>query len=448
MVLSGFLWLLCKPFKSIGEAIRGGKKVAEQPLTSSSQDPGASAAASSSIRSHNLGVSPDGCSYVYLVRGSSPEDNMAKLLEMLGGIEKFISKDDIILLKVNAQWWNQGMTNTDAIKAFIEAVLEIPGFKGEVIIADNHQCAVPNSRAWTTRQRNGAFNYNELVEYFHANGHPNVTKYHWCCAGPNPRPLQGDASQGSRIIEGPWDGDGYVWRHDLLYTSPLGRKCMLTYPIFTSSYSGTTIDFKEGAWRNGGYTGQSVKFINFSALNHHGPYVGVTASVKNYMGIVDMTCGFQGTTPEGYWNTHYVGIRDLTVPLSKYLPWRIQNAANQYNWKYFCHAGAVLGMFMREVRMADLNIITAHWVGYESRTRTDLSGYPRALLAGIDPVALDYVACQKILEPLTKGKSKKQSLRRLHDASDRSGPFYKFLDACHKEEIGNIDPKAFKVKWD
>lgn len=397
---------------------------------------------------YNLGCSKDGYSDVYLVRGGSPEKNMEKMLQMLGGIDKLIGNEDIVVLKPNAQWWNQGMTNTDAMRAFVEAILNKPDFRGEIIIAENQQYANPNSRGWTTEERNGRFNLNELVEYFQDAGYENVTKYHWQCAGPNPNPLQGDASSAARIVKGPGEGDGYVWRDDIIYTSPLGRKCMMTYPIFTSSFSGVTLDFKNGAWKNGEYIGNKVKFINFSALNHHSAYCGVTASIKNYMGIVDMTCGFQGVAPKGYWNTHYIGIRlDRSYSFVKYLPWRIKKEFNSfYRWKYFYHTGGALGIFMNKIRMADLNIITADWVGYASRTDVKLSGYPKTLLASMDPVALDYFASNQILAPLTKSKKTNDKwLVNVNDASNKNGPFYKFLQSCHEKGVGNIDPQKVRI---
>ncbi|MCK4783092.1 MAG: hypothetical protein KAV87_05025, partial [Desulfobacteraceae bacterium] len=179
----------------------------------------------------NMGVAEDGKSDVFFVKGGTPEENMRKTLELLGGITNIIDKDDIVVLKPNAQWWNQGMTNTNAMKAFMEEILAIPGFKGEIIIADNHQYAEPNSRGWTTDLRNGDFNYNELISFFHDQGYKNVTKYHWRGAGPNPSPIEGDDQLGSKIVEGPWDGDGYVWCRDIVYESSLGRRCLLTYPI-------------------------------------------------------------------------------------------------------------------------------------------------------------------------------------------------------------------------
>ena len=127
-------------------------------------------------------------STIYEVRNGTPEQNIEKVIEMMGGITRFIGEDDIIVLKPNAQWWNQGMTNTNAMKGFIELVLNIPRFRGEIIIAENHHFISilnSNNRGWTTKFRNGDFNFNELVEYFQYKGYRNITKYHWINAGLN-----------------------------------------------------------------------------------------------------------------------------------------------------------------------------------------------------------------------------------------------------------------------
>ena len=401
---------------------------------------------------YNLGVEKNGKSKVYFASDNTPEKNMDNILRALGGIKSIIGEEDIVILKPNAQWWAQGMTNTNAMKAFIKQVLSIPGFKGEIIIAENHQYANPDSRGWTTDQPNGDFNYNQLVDYFNKKGFRNVSKYHWRCAGPNPNPIEGDDELGSKIVTGPGEGDGYVWSDKIIYQSPLHRRCLLTWPVFTSAYSGVTIDFKNGAWENGQYTGQPVKFINFSAINHHTKYGGVTASVKNYMGIVDMSCGFQGSTPKNLFNTHFIGIRQLSIPyLEKLRPYRvrkkIQDWIFSYNHENFNHTGGVLGKFMKDVRFADLNFITAHWVGWGHRTRIEKSAYPKVLLASKDPVAVDYVAAKEVLHPLTL-LNEKENLKyysRLNDPEDKNGPFYRFLLKCHEEGIGNIDPKLHKV---
>lgn len=46
----------------------------------------------------------------------------------MGGIERIIEIDDIVILKPNAQWRNQGRTDLAAMKSFMDLVLNIPNF--------------------------------------------------------------------------------------------------------------------------------------------------------------------------------------------------------------------------------------------------------------------------------------------------------------------------------
>lgn len=396
---------------------------------------------------NHLGVSSDGLSKVYKVVGGSAEDNMRAFLAEFGGIEKLIGKNDIVVLKVNAQWTMQGMTNTDSMKAFMEVVLGIEDFDGEIIIAENHQHKKYDYRGWSTDKPNGRYNYNELIKLFNAKGHKNVTSYHWRCAGPNPEPLEGDddGTDGKRV-SGPSDGDGYVWRDDIAYVSPEGKRCLMTYPVFTSKYSGITIDLKNGPWKDGQYlTDRAVKFINFSALNFHSLYCGVTASVKNLMGVVDMSCGFQSPTPENTYNTHFIGVKKYIKMVPKiptrYLK-RLRRYLDEKAYENFHYTGGALGKFMRDIRFPDLNIITAHWVGWGSRWKVEKSSYPKALLAGVDPVALDYVAAKDIL--LKETPLDDAGLQRLNNPDNVTEPYYKFLKECNMQGIGNLSENKIK----
>lgn len=396
----------------------------------------------------------NGLSSVYLAQDGSSEDNLENALDMMGGIQKYINKNDIVVIKPNAQRYNQGMTNTDSMRAFIDLVLGVDGFSGEIIIAENHQHHEDNCCGWSTTQSNGKFNLNELVEHYNSRGHENVTKYHWHVAGKCSYPLEGDA-QGDSRVRGPEDGDGYVWMEDNYYLAPSGRKCLMTYPVFTSSYSGVTVDLKNGAWKDGKYLeDRTVKFINFSCLNHHGPYAGVTASVKNLMGVVDMTCGFPGDSYSETYNTHHIGVSRKKHWLY-HGHWRLREYKGKIKYRIknlmyrdFHHTGGALGHFMRTVRRPDLNIIAAHMVGWGDRLDTTKAFYPKALLASTDPVALDYVAAKEVLLPGTpKGEYERSgiSLRELNDPDDKDGPFYKFLLEANRQGIGSLDPDKIKV---
>jgi hypothetical protein len=404
----------------------------------------------------NLGIMKDGTSEIFVAKNQIPERNMQQIIEMMGGIENIIQREDIVILKPNAQWWSQGMTNTNAMKAFIDMILRIPGFGGEIIIADNHHYQVDNSRAWTTNKRNGDYNYNELIKYFNEKGFANVTKYHWHDAGPNPHNRQGDAYGNSRVY-GPEDGDGYVWCSNKIYETPSGRKCMMTYPIFTSRYSGISIDLMHGAWKDGSYLNLPIKLINFSGLNHHSKYAGVTASVKNLMGVVDMTCGHHGTEPEGFFNMHYIGDEGIIHRYSEKMRYYfgklglktvskvVFSMISPTKYFKFHYTGGALGYWMRHVRFPDLNIITAEWIGCEGRTAENGRHHAKSILASRDPVALDYFAAKYILLPATLSSEKRRNIAPLHDPERTDGPFRKFLLECHRQGIGNLTESRIRA---
>ena len=377
-------------------------------------------------------------SSVYISRNGTPQQNVAKVVEMMGGIEKFVGKNDIVILKPNAQWWNQGRTNLAAMKGFIDMVLDIPEFLGEVIIAENHHYmdeALPeaekdNIRGWThISDINGSIdgvnhNLNSLVELYRSQGHGNVTKCHWRDGGPM-GVLWGNAQNGG-IVDSPFSVDGYVWSEiDYTFTGFWGLKewkVKMTYPVFTSTHSGITIDFKNGALQRDGKGGgrylanKPIKFVNFSVLNTHGEDTGITSSVKNYMGITDLSCGNWGLKPKGYVNVHACG-----------------GKSHGYA------KGGPLGCFMRNIRKADLNIVTAEWVGWGSRTDITKATRKRTILAGTDPIALDYCSAKYFLFPL--------SHKKYHDADNQKSSTRKFLELA-REALGEgtLDEAKIKIR--
>lgn len=381
---------------------------------------------------------------VFYHKNENPEVALQKTINAMGGINAIVNKSDIVVLKVNSQWWNQGMTNTDVIAAFISLVLEIPGFDGEIIVVDNHQAAHKNSLGWTTKFRNGKFNLNELVHSFQVNGFKNVTKFHWHPAGPNPTPLQKDGF-GNSILREAVDGVGYVWPFDNYYTSPFGNRCVLAYPSFKSHYSGIGIDLMKGAFENRKYTDQKVTFVNFSSLNHHSIYCGVTASVKNMMGVVDMSCGWPAPLPANTYNTHHVGATILFKFLSNKKILRLKKN-NAFRSLYlhpsifkFQYTGGVLGTFMRKIRKPDLNILAAINVGWGSRTDVKKSFQANTVCASKDPVALDYWAAKTILFPATKRAAPGSVYFELNDPDNSSGPFHRFLTETRNELGGTMN---------
>ena len=58
----------------------------------------------------------------------------------LGGPEGMIEPDDVVMIKVNAQWKYRGCTNSDLIRGLVQRILDHPdGFDGEVVIFENGQ---------------------------------------------------------------------------------------------------------------------------------------------------------------------------------------------------------------------------------------------------------------------------------------------------------------------
>jgi len=389
-------------------------------------------------------------SCVYISRGKRPEDNIKSVIESFGGINKVVGSTDIVILKPNAQWWNHGTTNTNNIKGFIELVLNLPNFTGEIIIAENHHYKELNSRGWNTEQRNGDYNLNELVQYFNGKGFKNVSKYHWVDAGVNPEPQEGDGG-GGNIVDSVSQGDGYIWLRDAIYVSPEGRKCMMTYPVFTSPYSKKKIDLMRGSFENGLYV-NNVRLINFSCLNHHSYSFGVTASIKNLMGVVDLTCGFHGAQPKGFFNMHFIGKQSALYRLGndlRYYGQKIGVGASlgrkvltqgYWNSQY---TGAALGFWLKNVRMPDLNILAAEYVGWGGRGRQGPQQrfHANCVAISTDPVALDYMGAKKILLPATP---ENESYYRALNDPDKP-PFRTFLEECHAQGIGNLSKDRIKV---
>jgi hypothetical protein len=190
-------------------------------------------------------------SRVYVSRSGTPQENVRKVVEMMGGIGGFVDRRSIVVIKPNAQWWNQGRTNLAAMKGFIDLVLGIPGFEGEVIIAENHHfmdeklpyAERDDIRGWThLSEINGDIDgvnhsMDTLIGLYHKEGRMNVSKRHLRDGGPKPRLVWGNGSDGG-IVKGPWEGDGYVWSdEDYVYSPLMGLKTWkvkMTYPVFTS----------------------------------------------------------------------------------------------------------------------------------------------------------------------------------------------------------------------
>jgi hypothetical protein len=371
---------------------------------------------------------------IYRAVNGRPDENISKVVELFGGIENFIGRDDVIVIKPNVQWWNQGAPNLSTLKTFIDLIMNrFNGFHGEVVMTENcHRGHTPweslNSGWRRSFVRNSDLdnivNYNDLSEVLKRRYGDRFSTCHWI-----------DVDSGSKRVYGPADGPGYVYcdgskgvpliSFDNGIIGEHYRAVIMSYPIFETD-KGTIIDFKNGIWAKGVYTNQPLKFINFAALNHHSSYCGATSAVKNYLGVPDLSGGSDpangGKLIENYYNFHSFPFDgDSPGPASGML-------------------GSQIGVFMNTIRKADLNITTAEWVGLASRTDPPVA-YTKAVLASKDPVALDYHATKYLLYPNSK--------IALHNPDNKDGPLYQYLKNCAEIARLSLDESNVEIKsWD
>jgi hypothetical protein len=351
-----------------------------------------------------------------------PGENLTKVLELAGGVERLVGMDDVVLIKPNVQWWNQGAPHLGVVKTLVDLIMSRPGgFLGEVVLGENcHRGPSPWQHAgWSERfERNadcpGAVNYNDLCRLLKSRYGERFTAIHWV-----------NVQFGGRRVAGPEEGPGYVFcdgtrgvpllEFDNGMEGDRFRAVIMTYPIFRTD-RGTVVDFKHGVWEQGAYTGRPFRFFNLAGLNHHSLWCGVTAAVKNYLGVTDLSGGpnpyDNGKLTEKHYNFH-------SFPFDEWAPGPRPGMI-----------GAEIAVFFETVRKADLNILTAEWVGLASRTLPPVAR-TRAVLAAQDPVALDYHASKYVLYP--------NSGIAHHHPDYEAGAFHQYLKECADRGGGVFD---------
>ncbi len=272
---------------------------------------------------------------------------------LTSGPTGLIDADDVVLLKINAQWTERGGTNTDVLRGVIRRVVEHPdGFTGEVIVADNGQGLGSFTNTWNNAEDKSQSTLDVVTEFVNEGWH--VSTELW------------DNIRGNSV--GEYDtGDGFDGYVVAAVQDPQSL-IRVSYPKFQSA-EGAFVSYKHGIWLPGLPTGTydpgKLVVINMPVLKTHGIYA-VTASVKNHMGVVTMDWLLGTDSHNG------VGRGGL-------------------------------GSLMAEVRRPDLTILDCIWIlarpgngpyaAYADASRRD------QLVAGTDPVALDVWAVKNILIP-------------------------------------------------
>jgi hypothetical protein len=345
---------------------------------------------------------------VYVARNGSPITNVSRVIEVAGGIQRFIDNDDVVVLKPNGQWPNQGYTHTQCIKALIDVILSRPGgFWGEIILMEHvHRdpaTAMSGSYCWNMSKSNRVNNwpdknYFELIADYQNRGFPNVTADPLYDSGqPNWEKVTGPASVGS---------GKQGWVHTSYTTAANGRTVDLSYPILRSSYSNKLIDLKNGVWQGGTYTGQKVKLIFLPTLNNHGSfnyedYAGPTSALKTHIGIVD----FGNLT---HYSLHSVGYDSPISPQAM---------------------GESVGYLVTQLLTPAFYLTCAEFTGYRSRTDTS-AAHTKTVGLCTDPVTLDYWMCKYVMYPCATSQAFMNP--------DNNNNLRKALVGCYSKGVGTI----------
>jgi hypothetical protein len=394
---------------------------------------------------------------IHVAQGGRPAENVDAVLAKLGGIKTVVGQDDVVIIKVSAQWWNQGMTNVAAVKRMIEHILERDGFKGEIVVFENTHFKMADgtglSRAWVrASERNvdvpGWTKMGDLIPHFKERGAP-VSFVGLVDAGESA--LAGDhwhdpehelgiyGGDGKGPIQPGETRDGYHWDFDRTFRLAKSwvdeAKTPLTWPRFTSPHSKLVVDLKDGVMKREGDklvpAGRKLTWINMTTCNEH-VATGFTGACKSTMGVVDMSAGALGTHPlvRDYTSVHYFGRGSPSAT------WRM--------------AGP-LAHFAREVRAPDLILLVAEWVafipaGWDSenadiRHASETCAQKRTIVAGTDPVAIDTWAVRHLMAETPTGNKKTH-----FDLDDPEAKFTKFLRYYRQVlQKGTSDPNLIDV---
>jgi hypothetical protein len=348
---------------------------------------------------------------IAVARGGTPEANIDQVLDR-AGLDRVIGDDDVVIIKVAAQWWNQGMTNVAGARRVIERVLARPGFRGEVVVVENTHFRLRDgsglARAFTRpSERNvdvpGWSSLGDLAAAYR--DHPRVSFIGLVDAAASE--LAGDPWHDPDHAHGVYGGDGrgpiapgerrdgYRWDFDRAFAKKRGwfetARTPLSWPVFRSPRSGAVIDLADGVLDPETFarTSRKLTWISLVTVNEHAS-TGMTACCKSAMGVVDMSCGRFGTDPrtDGFLSVHYFGNPEAT--------WRM--------------AGP-LAHFATHVRAPDLYVAIAEWVAVtppgfpdDADLRLEASSAHRAstAVAGTDPVAIDHHLAKHVLLPIAR----------------------------------------------
>jgi hypothetical protein len=259
-------------------------------------------------RNHHVGV--DCLFHLMGVGGLKLYRSMRK--GPLSGRKGLIAADDVVLIKVNAQWKYRGCTNSDLIRGLIQTILEHPdGFEGEIVLVENGQGYGSLECAATTRYSDNSVHANANADH-----HSFTYVVDNLIADPRVSYRLLDRISGRFLEDSDHTTDGYRLLEDV------------SYPCFTTA-NGHRVELKEGIWTGSDHS-QSLKLINVPVLKHHDRGGSeITASLKHVYGILSMKV-----------------------------------ASDAWDYRHYSGLGETCGKMIASVRAPVLNIIDAIWVSH------------------------------------------------------------------------------------
>lgn len=279
-----------------------------------------------------------------------------------GGPRGLIASDDVVLIKINSQWPERGMTNTDVLRGLISRIVaHSEGFIGEVVVVENTQHVAPHFEDEYDNNDDSPDHGQsamDVVTRFAGQGYA-VSLKSWTAI---------NQIQVSEYSEDN-NNDGYV----------LAGGYPFNYPKFTTA-QGTKVSLRYGIWDGEDYDASRLRFLNVPVLKFHSGF-GLTAAVKHFVGFLSRFVGEEQAPGEDTFAFHS----------NLYEDWNGQPKG-------------ILGRLLA-LRFPDLNIVDATYVGIHHHTDCPIddpakSVEVRSLLASRDPVAVDYYSSKHILYPL------------------------------------------------
>ncbi len=286
---------------------------------------------------------------LYLMERSKLSFYRSQDLGVLKGPEGLIAADDIVLIKVNAQWKYRGCTNSDLIRGLVQRILDHPdGFRGEVVIFENGQ-----GRGSLACDTSASYDGDTTI---HANANDESHSFLYL-VNTLFKDTRVSAQLNDPIRKTFITADDHLTDGFRLFEN-------VSYPCFTTG-GGHRVELREGIWNGSGHS-SNLKLINVPVLKHHDQGGSeITASLKHFYGVLSMADGNSSI-------------------------------------RHYGRLGETAGKMAASVRTPVLNIVDAIWVSY-----LKLKGYPAAttfranqVAASQDPVALDYWAAKNILYPI------------------------------------------------